>query len=456
MATLYVSTGGANTNSGCTDVAAGHASIISGSAATNVGTVVTLDGSPDLSGLITSGATQSSINLSGATNANKKIFWISAFDDTANTVTVDTAPTGTLGAWKIGGQWTVPASTGMSTIDAATTFRAGDTIIFNDSPVSASQDFFTARADGTGTAGPITIKGKTGVRPVITVTSVDQCFEPGNFDLWRFENLEFAQTGASGTVIMGGDTATAHTYYNIKISDGGGAGINIQTSHSRVLMSEISGVGGDGILLNNNASFGLFYGNYIHDVGGDGIDGSANGMHPTLINNIIDSATGRGIYLGGSYTSATNFITINGNTVYGCGDSGLEIADTDAMMTLTNNIFSQNGNAAGEYNVEWTAGTAQIISLHGWNVFYHSGGGGGANLLNLTVNAQVTSSEFTTDTEFTNAAGGDFSISSTSPAKAAGFPGTFLGGSTGYLDIGAVQRQESSGGGGIAGYGYTA
>ncbi|MDP1721592.1 MAG: right-handed parallel beta-helix repeat-containing protein [Candidatus Gottesmanbacteria bacterium] len=455
MATLYISTGGANTNSGCTDVAAGDASIISGSAATNVGTLVTLDGSPDLSGLVTSGATQSSINLSGATNANKKIFWISAFDNTAKTVTVDTAPTGTLGAWKIGGQWTVPASTGMSTIDAATTFRAGDTIIFNDSPVSASQIFFTARAAGTGAAGPITVKGKTGVRPVITVTSTDYCFTPGNFDLWRFENLEFAQTGASGTVLLGGDTATSHTYYNIKISDGGGVGINIQTSHSRLLMSEVSGVGSGGVQFNNNGSFGLFQGNYIHDVGGNGFD-VTTACSSIFINNIIDSAAGRGIYLGGAYTSAANFITINGNTVYGCGDSGLEVADTDAMVTLTNNIFSENGDAAGEYNVEWTAGTAQIISLHGWNVFYHSGGGGGANLLNLTVNAQVASSEFTTDPGFTNAAGGDFSISSTSPAKAAGFPGAFLGGPTGYLDIGAVQRQESTGGGGIAGYGYTA
>ena len=112
-----------------------------------------------------------------------------------------------------------------------------------------------------------------------------------------------------------------------------------------------------------------------------------------------------------------------------------------------NNIFSENGNAAGEFNVEWVSGAAEYVSFHGWNVFYHSGGGGGANLSGLTVNAQVASSEFTTDPAFTNAAGGDFSIGSTSPAKATGYPGAFLGGSTGYLDIGAVQRQEAGGGG---------
>jgi hypothetical protein len=81
-------------------------------------------------------------------------------------------------------------------------------------------------------------------------------------------------------------------------------------------------------------------------------------------------------------------------------------------------------------------------------VFFHSGGGGGANLSNLTVNAQVASSEFTTDPAFTNAAGGDFSISTSSPAKATGFPGQFLGGSLGYLDIGAVQIVAGAGTGG--------
>jgi len=50
---------------------------------------------------------------------------------------------------------------------------------------------------------------------------------------------------------------------------------------------------------------------------------------------------------------------------------------------------------------------------------------------------------------FTNAAGGDLSLVDTSNAKANGVPGLFENQSyTSYLDIGAVQRQEPSGGGG--------
>jgi hypothetical protein len=49
---------------------------------------------------------------------------------------------------------------------------------------------------------------------------------------------------------------------------------------------------------------------------------------------------------------------------------------------------------------------------------------------------------------FTNAASSDFSVVSTSNAKANGAPGKFENQSyTSYLDIGAVQREEAGGGG---------
>ena len=164
------------------------------------------------------------------------------------------------------------------------------------------------------------------------------------------------------------------------------------------------------------------------------------------VKTIINTCGGRGINIGGAGDSRARLIA-DGCTIYGCGNSGIE-SNANSELTLLNTILAENGNAAGEYNVEWTAGDAEKIGFHAWNVFYHSGGGGGANLLGLTANAVVTSSEFTTDPTFTNAAGADFSIGSSSPAKAAGFPGAFLGSSsTGYLDIGAVQRQEPAGGG---------
>jgi len=79
------------------------------------------------------------------------------------------------------------------------------------------------------------------------------------------------------------------------------------------------------------------------------------------------------------------------------------------------------------------------LGFHGYNCFYKSSN----NLSGLTVNGTET----TSDPLLTDPANADFTLSSSSPCKATGFPGQFLGGSLGYLDMGAVQRQESSSGG---------
>jgi len=433
MGTIYVDTGGSATNSGSTDQ---NAANLSGSAATVSGSVVTLDGSPDLSGLVTSGTAQSSIYINDATNSNRKIFWITAFDNTAKTVTVDVAPTGvTSSSWAIGGRviWT------SANIEAALT--AGHICQFNNSPASKSGSaFITFRANGDSTSGKITLRGKSGTRPVLTITDTNNVISGNSQNRWLIENLEMVQQGASGHA---GTSAAICKFYNVKVSDAGGDGIRANGDDSVVSSSEITGVGLSGVQNNGFKIFVLY--NYIHDVAGDGIQLSDVGRTSWVIENIIDTCGGRGINQNGSVTALTP-IHVIGNTVYGCGNSGLEVADADCWIENWNNIFSENGNAAGEYNIDYVAGTAERIGNHGYNCFYHSGGGGGANLNSLTTN----STETTSDPLFTNAAGGDFSLSSSSPCKATGYPGAFLGGSTGYKDMGAVQRQEATGGGLLA------
>ncbi len=439
MGTLYIDTGGTATNSGTSD---NNAADLSGSACSVAGSVVTLDGSPSLAGLSTSGANQAAINITGATNSNQTIFWITAVDDVLKTVTVSVAPTGvTTNAWKIGGRFLWTANRVESAI------RAGELVVVNNSPASVSASWLTERTGGSSAAGPITVKGKAGVRPVITCTNTSTIIS-GSQAMWYFSNLELIQQGASGTVVAADGNYSF--FHNFKISDGGGIGIN-GGDWTKVTASEIAGVGGIAVACTNTIN-SVILGDYIHDNASDGIKmtSPANGASHIIQSCILDTMAGKGMHLSGAFTTQSNCLSCTGNSIYGCGDSGLEIADADAVVLLFNNIFSENGNAAGEYNVEWVAGAAETFGMHAWNVFYHSGGGGGANLLNLTVNAQVANSEFTTDPLFTNAAGGDFSIGSTSPAKATGYPGAFLGGATGYLDIGAVQRQEPSGGGGNA------
>jgi len=416
VTTFFVDTGGSANNPGTSDA---NSPAANGSAATVSGSVVTLDGSPSLAFLSgrTSGATQAAIYLNDATNANQKIFKITAYDDTAKTVTVSVAPTGvTSSSWAIDGRHVFTSAN----IEA--TFTAGDQVVLNNTPASKAVDFLTCRTPGDSASGFIKFRGASGSRPVLQVTNTNQCIEGGSQALWWFENLELDQDGASGNVAQA--TGAGTVFYNVKVSDGGGAGITASTNGHRLIGNEVTGILGDAISFN---TLTVCHGNNLHDVSGDGIEN--NGTSAMFVSfNVIDTCAGRGIFASStSITSPGNPLFLTNNTVYGCGDTGFEVADADAPVVLVNSIFSENGNAAGEYNVEWTAGAAENVSFHAWNNFYHSGGGGGANLSGLTVNAHVASSEFTTDPQFTDAAGGNFSIGSSSPAKAAGFPGAFLG-----------------------------
>jgi hypothetical protein len=87
---------------------------ISGSAATSSGTTVTLDGSPDLTGLDFAGDDQTQLVLFGNqfTDGNGPWFAISAVDNVAKTVTVDRSPgIVTTGMWRIGRQHVVKFTT---------------------------------------------------------------------------------------------------------------------------------------------------------------------------------------------------------------------------------------------------------------------------------------------------------------------------------------------------------
>ena len=258
MGTLYIDTGGSATNSGSTDQ---NAANLSGSNATVSGSVVTLDGSPDLSALVTSGDTQSSIHISQATNSNMKIFWITAFDNTAKTVTVHAAPTGVTGsAWAIGGRHVLTNAS----IEGA--LRAGDTAIFNNSPTSSTSSLWTFRNAGDTTSGFAKIKGKTGVRPVLTKTTNGDVITGNSIGGVWIENFELVSQGASGYCISG--TLGANTViYNNKCTDSGSGGILTgSASGVKIIGNEISGSAGNAIDMSSSQS-AVVFGNYLHDCG---------------------------------------------------------------------------------------------------------------------------------------------------------------------------------------------
>lgn len=431
MGTLFVDTGGSANNSGSTDQ---NAANLTGTAATAAGTVISLDGSPDLSGLVTSGASQSSIWLTQATNSNRKIFWITAVDNSVlKTVTVDVAPTGiTSSAWSIGGrQLYTPAS-----IQGA--LRAGDTMQFNNSPASSASTLLMAVQPGDSTNGFVRVIGKTGVRPVLELTAANAVVNGNNIALWWIENLELRSTSTQTTTSL---TGTAWVFNKVKFShpSGGGTAIGVSSpaAATKFIGCEWSGWIGDCMTVTVNGV--IVTDSYFHDGSANGITHSAAGPFISIVDCLFDTLGGRGIHLSGASTTSGHGCIIWGNTIYNCGTAGLEVADADTSVLLVNNVFQNDGTHA---NVIWAAGNAELVSFHGYNVFFASGG---TNLTGLTANA----TESTNDPLFVDAANANFAIGNASPAAASGIPGVFLGGPTGFRDRGAVQRQGGGSSGGI-------
>ena len=422
LPTIYVKTTGAATNSGSSDQDAAN---LSGAAATVAAAVVSLDGSPDLSGVATDGS--ATIHLNDASNSNQKIFKITAVDDVLKTVTVSVAPTGVVSsAWAIGGRfiWT-PAS-----IEGA--LAAGWIVELGDSIASSAATILTCRAAGDTTNGAITVKGKSGVDHPSMITSGDLPVIDSNLqDNWILQNLTITQQGATNDGVV---TDAGWRLWDIRINDAGDHGVDMADGGATLFASEVSGVD---VNAWDSANRDAVIGCYIHDVGSRGFRNANTGASSAVLFNVFDTCGAEAISLtGGTPVDSDHLTTIISNTIYGSGNSGLGLDAALINVKLINNIFSENGNAAGEFNVE-SAGTVEHISLHAYNIFFHSGGGGGANLSGLTAN----STELTSDPLLNDPASGDFTLKAGSPAKHAGYPGALLGGSTGYLDIGAVQMR---------------
>ena len=442
--TIYVQTTGAATNSGTTD---NDTAVISGSAgAWTTGTaVITLDTNTDISGVpgCAAGTCDGSqaIYLGNATNSNtQRIFWISSYTGCTGSGSCDitvsqnvSCSSCTGSTWAIGGRYLYPGTNVVPVVVAA--LRAGDTLQFNDTPASkTSAAFVTANSSGDSTSGRINVIGKSGVRPTLA-TSGSNVFTITSGSAWRISNLELTSSTTAAVITTNSNVLIE----NVKISGTGGSatqhGVTIVNGPVTILNSEITGVGGDCINVSSNSSVGFIFGNYLHGCGASGVNAAGTSQTNTISGNVIAANTGRGIYLSGAPSTAgvaKHFI--ERNTVYGNTDDALEVADADAAVFLFNNILMST-NSAGI--ATWAAGQAEYNGAHGYNVFYSSSSG---TITGLTTNA----TESTSDPQLTNPGSGNFSIANASPAAGTGFLGAMpidLGGSTtGYLDMGAVQR----------------
>lgn len=440
---IFIDTGGSASNSGTTDTNSPPAGFSGTAANWTTGTAtINLDTNTNLTGLSTAG--DQAVFLTNATNSNQKIFWVTGVTGCtgsgACSVTTSinvTCVTCTAQVWAIGGRMILTPTNYESAV------RPGDTVTLNNSPASRSTTFITARVAGDATNGPITYKGKAGQTVTLAETGNQTAIAAATVGNVVFQNLQVTTLATSAPPINLG--VSGLTGIGLKVSSCSSltvAAITLPTlPNIRILNSEISGCGGDGISSAGSASTFDIVGNYIHGNVGNGITYSGVNLVGVIANNII-TGNAKGISFSGAPNSFISSILIEHNTIYGNTSDGLNVANAFQGVVLLNNIFQDNGQTSG-YNVNWT-GSADLTSLHQNNVYYQSGAGTPTgNLNNLTPN----STELTTNPVFAAAGSANFAIGNAGSAAGAGLPQSWTGGNTSsFPDIGAAQRQVTVGG----------
>lgn len=198
-----------------------------------------------------------------------------------------------------------------------------------------------------------------------------------------------------------------------------------------------TGISGSAIALTTFLNAGC----YIHDNGGVGVIGTTNFM--ILVNSIYDTNTGHNIQV-----TTGQPIMIN-STSYGASGAsadGFNATTPGSSGTVLNCIFASNGR----YGVNATDADSCFEDYNCFN-------GNATAPRNPATNSPAIGTgggwgpathDVTTDPTFGNAASGNFSVGTN--MKALGWPGAFPAAlSTGFIDLGAVQREEAASGGGI-------
>lgn len=434
---------------------AGPATALTGTAATSSadGLTVTLDGSPDLSGVATDGSHALYLH---ETVAGRRCFArITGKDDGAKTVTVSEAvrlsiPAGDSIDWAIGGKRASIASTQSKKLfdnnAAAGDAKPGWAVEMQSGHAETISARLDVRNAGDTTDGPIILRGVSGAatRPVVTLSGATTDFVPrGSY--WRFQ--DFALAGAGGATNCVIDTAFKNRYEGLKISGFSGVLLdgssNAGISLAQVVGCELSG-GSIGVRCSQDP---VVAGNYIHGQTSHGISRASGVITGLFIHaNVVAGCGGDGINVAQTRTDDFAACIISHNTIDGCTGDGIDYTgDNDGLSALTilNNILSNNGG----YGINFTGLTAAKVLARGTVVKGNNTYGNTSGASNLS---GVLEDDPGLDPQYANAAGGDYSIGTN--LKAQGFPEANVGSTSAtrsYVDIGAAQREEPAGGGGI-------
>lgn len=353
-------------------------------------------------------------------------------------------------------------SSGGSDANAGTSFALGWATLEKAFDTAVAGDLVLVCADGThapaatvlvdtnsGTLGnPITFRGAdaTGTDDGTTATisgasvsGTNSCIQFQTLTgarYYTFQNLRFT----AGKLHNINTVASQQNIEleNCRIDTAATDGIRMDNSASSITMTNCSvdnntqeGVGqstsGRGIVAAIGCSF--------HHNGGSGVDLGGTG-------SIIDACLFyRNSSHGAKFDGAPSFI--GNSTFYLNTADGINVSA--AIRGGCNNIFAENGSHGVDHN-----GTQRTTRVAWRNNLYYNNTSGSVDINSGSPDLSDFEYLSGSDPLFTSTTDNaeDFSLQSGSPAKATGYPGVMYIGGTGYRDIGALQRQEPTGGGG--------
>lgn len=378
------------------------------------------------------------IRIASGTNFTAGWYEITAYTNT-NTVTVDracgTVADASVGVGKVGGALNVGGSLEDDFFEQCV---AGNIIYFMGAVTYTPSEAISLTIVGTSTLpirviGYNTIRGDNPTlanRPTIAVGASSITFN----DFWYLSNLIFTGTGTNVVVTDGGSfISNCKSTNSSATADRNAYGNSAAAGGTFYFNTE--GISTAGDVLDLGAVTSMAIGCYFHD-SKNGVNLSTGDLY--LSNSIIDTNTTNAINI-----SSNGMVRGSNNTLYGAEiptGVGINLSATAIKSMIYNTIIY--GFTTG---ISQT--TAQLKSNFGdYNNFYN-------NTTDVT-NYTKGSNDIALDPGFTDAVNADFRVGAN--MKAVGFPGSFAnmgaGASCiGYLDIGAVQRVEPSGGGGARG-----
>ncbi len=412
--------------------------------------VITLGGSPDLSGVASDGS--HAIYLQTA--AGRRFSKITAVNNSAKTVTIEDTITGancTNKSWAIGGVLASLFGTGYSLLlnDGTSSGDAkGGWIVELQSGHAETASVTIFRVGGSLTAGPLKIQTASGAasRPVLTTSSASGLTVSGIATILKGFDVKATASGASYVVRLNGEGCEANAIRAYSTGATKAAvGIGI-TSRSLANSCEVydcqTGISpqvgeanncyvhdcntGSGIGIDFGTVGGMARGNVIVDCT-TGISSSGTTL-TSCVGNVVDTCT-TGIIVGSTTAGASVWCGTNINNVVLNCTTGLHFSNASATEAWATAAFYFNYKFNAFYNntnhLKYNATTSNDVTP--WDGF-----------------VVLTADPFTTASKATRKTAGDWSGGT--DLKSAGFPQSVVGlmaVTRSYVDLG-IQRQEAS------------